>query len=326
MNYLVAGGAGYIGSHMVKLLAEAGHQVWVLDNLSTGHRWAVDPARCTECDLLDAAALDQLFAVQRFDAVLHFAASSLVGESIADPGKYYRNNVAATVSLLEAMRRHSVDQLVFSSTAAIFGEPRYSPIDEAHPKAPINPYGRSKWMIEQILDDYAQAHDLRSVCLRYFNAAGAWPDGSIGEAHSPETHLIPLAIGAALGQRPPLTLFGDDYPTHDGTCIRDYIHVVDLSSAHLLALQHLQQGGGSRQFNLGNGTGYSVLDVITAVEQVCARKVPMVRGARRSGDPATLVADARQIQSEWGWQTRYPDLHSMVEHALRFCQRADSRS
>ena len=320
MNYLVAGGAGYIGSHMVKLLAEAGHQVWGLDNLSTGHRWAVDPARFTECDLLDAAALDQLFAAQRFDAVLHFAASSLVGESIADPGKYYRNNVAATVSLLEAMRRHSVDQLVFSSTAAIFGEPRYSPIDEAHPKAPINPYGRSKWMIEQILDDYAQAHGLRSVCLRYFNAAGAWPDGSLGEAHTPETHLIPLAIGAALGQRPALTLFGDDYPTHDGTCIRDYIHVVDLSSAHLLALQHLQQGGSSRQFNLGNGTGYSVLDVITAVEQVCARKVPMVSGARRSGDPATLVADARQIQQQWGWQTRYPDLNSMVEHALRFCQ------
>lgn len=318
MHYLIIGGAGYIGSHMVRYLMEAGHQVTVLDNFATGHRWAIASANLVEGDLGDSALLDRTLAAQRFAAVLHFAAFSLVGESTQQPGRYFQNNVASTLVLLEAMRRHGIDQFVFSSTAAIFGEPRSSPIDEQHPSAPINPYGRSKWMVEQILEDYATAHGLRSVCLRYFNAAGNWPDGSLGELHQPETHLIPLAIDAALGQRPPLVLHGDNYPTADGTCIRDYIHVVDLCRAHHMALDHLQAGGSSARYNLGNGNGYSVRQVIDAVSQVCGQPVPFTVGPRRPGDPAMLVADASRIRSAWGWQPEYPRLESMVQHALAF--------
>ncbi len=314
-HVLIVGGAGYIGSHMVLALDQAGHRVTVLDDLSSGHREAVLAGRLIEGSLGDGQLLDGLLASDPPDAVMHFAAFIEVGESVRDPGKYYRNNFAATQVLLDAMRRHGVDAFIFSSTAAIFGEPRYVPIDEAHPKGPINPYGRSKWMVEQLLEDYDRAYGLRAVALRYFNAAGADPEGRVGERHDPETHLIPLVLQAASGRRESITVFGEDYDTPDGTCIRDYIHVVDLCQAHLLALDALLDGAPSARYNLGNGAGYSVREVIDTARRVTGREIPQRLGSRRPGDPARLVADSRRITAELGWSPRYGDLEDILRHA-----------
>lgn len=315
MRVLIAGGAGYIGSHMVKMLLDRGHEPTVLDDFSTGYRDAVIGGRVVEADLADRSALDVLFASARFDAVMHFASFIQVGESVELPAKYYRNNFANTLNLLDAMLAAGVDRFVFSSTAAIFGEPEYVPIDEAHPKRPINPYGRSKLMVEQALEDYDRAYGLKSVCLRYFNAAGADPSGLIGERHEPETHLIPLVLQAASGRRESISVFGSDYDTPDGTCVRDYIHVVDLCDVHLLALDWMGRNGCSDAFNLGNGQGFSVREVIAAAEAVSGRKVRVVEGPRRAGDPARLVADARSARSELGWEPIYADLETIVAHA-----------
>ncbi|MFO1352432.1 MAG: UDP-glucose 4-epimerase GalE [Gammaproteobacteria bacterium] len=315
---LVIGGAGYIGSHMVKLLTRAGLEVDVFDNFSTGYREAVVAGRLIEGDLADADCLDRVFATGRFAGVLHFASYIQVGESVREPAKYYRNNVANTLNMLDAMVKHGVGALIFSSTAAIFGEPERLPIDETHPKNPVNPYGRSKWMMEQILADYDAAYGLKSTCLRYFNAAGADPEGELGERHEPETHLLPLVLQAASGRRPFITVFGTDYPTPDGTCIRDYIHVQDLCDAHLLALRRLWQGAGSAAYNLGNGNGFSVREVIETARQVSGRDIPVRTGERRAGDPARLVADARQARIELGWTPRYAPLSAIVEHAWRW--------
>ena len=314
-SILVVGGAGYIGAHMVKRLRRAGFPVAVADDLSSGHREAVLGAPLHVGDIGDAAFVDRLLADVRPAAVMHFASCIQVGESVVDPAKYYRNNVAATQVLLDGMRAHGVSRFLFSSTAAIFGDPRYVPIDEAHPKAPINPYGRSKWFVEQMLEDYDRAYGLRSVCLRYFNAAGADPEGELGECHEPETHLVPLVLQVASGRRPHITVYGEDYATPDGTCIRDYIHVDDLAEAHLLALRQLLEGGASARFNLGNGSGYSVREVIEAVRRVTGHAIPVVAGARREGDPPVLVADARAAREALGWQPRHADLDTIVAHA-----------
>lgn len=319
-SILVVGGAGYIGSHMVKYLARAGHHVVVLDNLSTGHADAVRYGELVVGDMADTELLDRLFHSHRFDAVMHFAAFSLVGESVSDPGKYYRNNVANTLNLLDAMVRHQVKHFVFSSTAATFGEPQTDRIDESHRQNPINPYGRSKLVVEHILADYDRAYDLRSVCLRYFNAAGADPEGELGERHDPETHLIPLVLQAASGRRSHIHVFGTDYETPDGSCLRDYIHVQDLCSAHQLALEWLQKHDQSQQFNLGNGDGYSVLEVITTAREVTGKEIPVLIGDRRVGDPARLIADATLAQQQLGWEPDYPDLADMIAHAWHWEQ------
>ena len=311
---LVVGGAGYIGSHMVWLLGQKGVDVVTLDNLSSGHRDAVLHGQFVLGDIADRLILDKVFGEHKFDAVMHFASFIQVGESVLDPAKYYQNNVVNTLNLLNAMRAHGVDKFIFSSTAAIFGEPEYIPIGEAHPQSPINPYGWSKRMVEQVLADYDRAYNLKSVCLRYFNAAGAHPDGLLGERHDPETHLIPLVLQAASGQRPHITVFGRDYDTPDGTCIRDYIHILDLAEAHWLALQHLQSGGETRAYNLGNGNGYSVNEVIETARRITGRAIPVQEGQRREGDPARLVADAGKIQQELGWQPIYADLNTIVKH------------
>ncbi len=326
MNILVVGGAGYIGSLMVKMLARAGHGVTTLDNLSTGHMDAVRYGEFVLGDMADGALLDQLLASRPFDAVMHFAAFSLVGESMADPGKYYRNNVANTLNLLDAMVRHGVLNFIFSSTAAIFGEPVRLPMDESHPKLPINPYGRSKLMVEQILEDYDRAYGLKSTALRYFNAAGADPEGELGERHEPETHLIPLILQAASGRREAITVFGTDYDTPDGTCIRDYIHVQDLCDAHLLALERMLETGQSARYNLGNGEGFSVKEVIDTARRVTGRDIPTVWGERRPGDPARLVADATAARRELGWAPKFDALDAMIAHAQawelgHFCAR-----
>lgn len=320
MPILVIGGAGYIGSHMVKQLARAGHSVVVLDNLTTGFPELARHGELVVGDLADSVLLGRLFTEHRFDGVMHFAAASLVGESMADPGKYYRNNVANTVNLLEAMVRHGVKHFIFSSTAATFGEPEYVPIDEAHPQRPINPYGASKLMVERILRDYHAAHGLNSVSLRYFNACGADPEGELGECHDPETHLIPLVLQAASGRREAITVFGRDYATEDGTCIRDYIHVDDLCSAHALALDALVQGHkkGALAYNLGNGQGYSVQQVVEVARRVVAEdgcQLKVEEGCRRPGDPAVLVADAALAKRELGWEPRYTDLETIIRHA-----------
>lgn len=318
MNVLVVGGAGYIGSHMVRMLAGLAHEVVTFDDLSTGFRDAVQGGQFVEGSLHDPEALKRVFAAHDFDAVVHFSGSIAVGESVRDPAKYYQNNLAGTLNLLDAMRECGVNKIVFSSTAAIFGHPQYVPIDELHPQAPINPYGMTKWVTERILQDYDAAYGLRSVALRYFNAAGASPDALLGERHDPETHLIPLALRVAKGGLQELTVFGTDYDTPDGTCIRDYIHVVDLCSAHVLALQHLLSDGESRAYNLGNGQGYSVKQVIEVAERVTKRKIPLIYGPRRAGDPPRLVADASRIRHDWGWGPVFSDLETIVEHAWRW--------
>jgi UDP-glucose 4-epimerase len=315
---LVVGGAGYIGSHMVWLLGQKGVDVVTLDNLSSGHRDAVLHGQFVHGDIADQLILDKVFRQYKFDAVMHFASSIQVGESVQDPAKYYQNNVVNTLSLLNAMCAHGVDKFIFSSTAAIFGEPEDASIDEAHPKRPINPYGWSKLMVEQALADYDRAYGLKSVCLRYFNAAGAHPNSLLGERHEPETHLIPLVLQAASGRRPSITAFGRDYDTPDGTCIRDYIHILDLAEAHWLALQYLQAAGGTTAFNLGNGNGYSVESVIQAVRRVTSEVIPVQEGRRRLGDPARLVANAAKIRQELGWQPAYSDLDVIVEHAWQW--------
>ncbi len=314
MKILIVGGAGYIGSHMVAILAEKGAEVVTLDSLVTGHRDAVIAGEFVQGDLADRAMLARVFATHRFDAVMHFASFIQVGESVRDPAPYYRNNVANTQNLLDAMVAHGVESFVFSSTAAVFGEPVRVPIDETHPTRPINPYGRSKLMVEQMLRDYERAYALQSVSLRYFNAAGADPDGRLGERHDPETHLIPLVLQAASGRGRPVRVFGSDYDTPDGTCIRDYIHVVDLCEAHLLALQRLAGGGGSGAFNLGNGNGYSVREVIDTARRVTGKAIPVEYAERRPGDPARLVADASCARAEMGWSPQF-DLAAIVEHA-----------
>jgi UDP-glucose 4-epimerase len=318
MKILVTGGAGYIGSHMVRMLAELNHEVVTFDDLSSGFRDAVLYGEFVEGSLHDNSALSKLFGTHQFDAVVHFAGSIVVSESVREPAKYYQNNLVGSLNLFDAMRKHGVKNLVFSSTAAIFGTPQYVPIDEVHPQAPINPYGMTKWVTEQILRDFDVAYGLRSTALRYFNAAGASPDAVLGERHDPETHLIPLALRAADGEIPELTVFGTDYDTPDGTCIRDYIHILDLCDAHVLALRHLANGGESRAYNLGNGQGYSVKEVIQAAERISKKKIPVIYGPRRAGDPPRLVANANKIQQDWGWSPRFAKLEQIIEHAWQW--------
>ncbi|SHJ97228.1 UDP-glucose 4-epimerase GalE [Halomonas caseinilytica] len=320
---LVVGGCGYIGSHMVKQLVRAGNKVVVLDNLSTGFRELAQYGTLVVGDLGDVDLLERLFREHAFDGVMHFAANSLVGESVVEPSKYYRNNVANTLGLLDVMVRHDVRHFIFSSTAATFGEPERTPIDERHPQAPINPYGASKLMVERILADYANAYGLNSVSLRYFNACGADPEGELGECHDPETHLIPLILQAASGRRDSITVFGRDYATEDGTCVRDYIHIEDLCSAHALALSMLLEGrnSGALAYNLGNGHGFSVQQVIDVVKSVVARdgcSLEVEEGDRRPGDPAVLVADATQAKEELGWRPAFADLEKIVTHAWQW--------
>ena len=315
MNILVTGGAGYIGSHMVKLLLKSHYKVVIIDDFSTGYENALLGGTLIWGSIQDKKLLHKIFSEMSIDAVLHFAGSIVVGESVIDPEKYYQNNLVATLRLLQAMRLHNVKKLVFSSTAAIFGLPQYIPIDELHPTSPINPYGTTKWMTEKVLSDYGRAYGFHSVCLRYFNAAGADPDGLLGERHDPETHLIPLALQVASGRLASLTIYGDDYDTADGTCIRDYVHVEDLCNAHLLALEHLFSGGDSRSYNLGNGRGYSIMEVINAVKTVTGKLVPTLVDVRREGDPPVLVADPKNIHRDWGWTAKYPELEEIVSHA-----------
>ena len=315
---LVTGGAGYVGAHACKALAARGYRPIVFDNLVYGHRAAVKWGPLEVGDIADRARLDAVIAEHRPQAVMHFAAFTYVGESVADPGKYYRNNVAGTLSLLEAMRDHAIGKLVFSSTAATYGTPVSVPIPETATKAPINPYGQSKWTAEQMISDFAVAHGLRSAALRYFNAAGADPDGEIGECHDPESHLIPLAMQAVTGDGPPLSLFGDDYPTPDGTCIRDYVHVTDLADAHVRALEQLDQREGAEAFNLGTGRGASVREVMDAIEQAAGKGVPHSIGPRRAGDPAELVSDPAKAMRELGWKPMLSGLDSIVATAWQW--------
>jgi UDP-glucose 4-epimerase len=319
LKFLICGGAGYVGSHMVNYLVSQRHEVVVYDNLSTGHREAVAAdVPFIVGDIGDATSLAILFQAHRFDAVIHFCAHSLVGESVGNPYRYYQNNVSNTLVLLQAMREAGVNRLVFSSTAAVFGHPEGDSIDEAHPTEPINPYGRSKLMVEKILVDAAHAYGLRSVALRYFNAAGADPSATIGEAHEPETHLIPNVLKAVLGQGTGLKVFGDDYETRDGTCVRDYVHVNDLASAHLLAVEYLERHEGAFTFNLGNGLGFSVREVIAAATRVTGRPVPHEFAPRRPGDPATLVASSKRARDRLGWQPRFADLDDILASAWQW--------
>ncbi len=315
MKILVVGGAGYIGSHMVKQLSLAGNDVITLDNLSYGYRDAVKYGKFIEGDLGDNAVLDAIFKSADIDAVMHFAGFIQVGESVIKPSMYYHNNVVNTLTLLDAMLRHDIKNFIFSSTAAIFGEPDYTPIDEKHQKQPINPYGHSKLMIEQVLDDYDKAYGLRSTCLRYFNAAGADPDGELGERHIPETHLIPLILQAASGRRDDIKVFGDDYETDDGSCVRDYIHINDLCQAHSLALDSMIKNNKSARFNLGNGKGFSVKQVIDVVKDVSGKNFKVSIEPRRDGDPAVLVADATLAKKELNWQPEFAELKDIVKTA-----------
>ena len=317
MRILVTGGAGYIGSHTVELLLSRGHEVYVYDNLSNGHRRAVPSDRLIEGDLGDISRLDQLFVESRIEAVLHFAAFASVGESVRHPGKYYQNNLIHTLSLMEGMRRHGVWRFVFSSTCATYGMPQCLPITEDEPQRPINPYGNAKLAVERALADYATAYRWGYAALRYFNAAGASTRADIGEDHDPETHLIPIVLQTALGQRPHVEVFGTDYDTPDGTCIRDYIHVEDLAEAHLLALEHLEPGK-ELHYNLGVARGYSVREVIRTAEEVTGKSVPVREGPRRVGDAPVLVASAEKIQRELGWRPRYTDLRRIIETAWRW--------
>lgn len=315
---LVIGGAGYIGSQMVKMLLAAGYKVVTFDNLSGGYQDAVLGGDFVFGNLEDRPSLEHLFTSYHFDAVMHFASFIQVGESVINPSKYYQNNVVATLNLLDTMVIYNVKPFIFSSTAAIFGEPQYVPIDEQHPKQPINPYGLSKWMIEQILSDYDSAYGLKSICLRYFNAAGADPDGELGERHDPETHLIPLVLQAASGRRDAITIYGQDYDTPDGTCLRDYIHITDLCQAHLLALEQLLNGADSSAYNLGNGAGFSVKEIIDIAEKVTDKKIPVIMGERRDGDPARLVADSKLAKTVLDWQPQYADLATIIAHAWQW--------
>jgi len=312
---LVAGGAGYIGSHMVRKLIETNHDVVVLDNLSTGNRRLIQGGEFVPGDLGDPETMDHLFSSHAIDAVMHFAAFSQVGESMHHPLTYYRNNIAATITLLDAMVRHNVKHFIFSSTAAVYGEPESIPIAEDHPCMPTNPYGNTKLAVERMLADCDTAHGLKYAALRYFNAAGADGSGEIGEMHDPETHLIPIVLQAASGQRDHIQVFGTDYPTTDGTCIRDYVHVNDLAQAHLLALDALLEGAGSAVYNLGSSKGYSVREVIGKAETVTGRKISVQEAPRRAGDPAILIAGSDRIRKELGWKPVYDNLEAIIESA-----------
>jgi UDP-glucose 4-epimerase len=315
MAVLVTGGAGYIGSHTVAALLEKGEQVVTVDNLYQGHRDAVLGGKLYVGDLRDEAFLDRVFAENDIDGVIHFAANSLVGESMQNPGKYYHNNVYGTLCLLEAMKKAGVSRIVFSSTAATYGEPERVPIDEYDRTQPTNAYGETKLAMEKMIRWFGVAHGIRSVSLRYFNAAGAHESGKIGEDHRPESHLVPIVLQAALGQRDSVAIFGDDYPTEDGTCVRDYIHVSDLADAHLLALDRLRQGGESAVYNLGNGQGFSVKQVVELARQVTGRPIPAKVEPRRAGDPAVLIASSERARQELGWQPRRASLERIIASA-----------
>jgi len=318
---LIAGGAGYIGSHANKLLTERGYETVVLDNLVYGHRESVRWGQFAEADLSDIDQIRAVFRKYPIEAVMHFSAYAYVGESVTDPEKYYYNNVANTLNLLKVMREFKVGYFVFSSTCATYGVPQQTLLTESHPQVPINPYGETKLMVERILRDYSVAYGLNYVALRYFNAAGADVDAEIGEWHQPETHLIPLVLDAALGRREAIDIYGTDYPTPDGTCVRDYIHVTDLSDAHILALEYLKKGGASTAFNLGNGTGFSVRQVIETVEQVTAKKIAVREVPRRPGDPPVLVGSNALARETLGWEPRLHELPVIIETAWKWHQR-----
>jgi UDP-glucose-4-epimerase GalE len=322
---LVTGGAGYVGSHTVRELVRRGERVIVLDDLSEGHREAVRGLELLEADLTDRGSigttLDGLFRSETFEAVLHFAGRAYVGESVRDPERYYRVNVGGGIELLAAMARNKVPAIIFSSTCATYGEPEIVPIPETHPQRPLSAYGRTKLSFELALADFETAHGIRHINLRYFNAAGAHPDGDLGEDHQPETHLIPLVCDAAMGLRSSVSIYGDDYPTSDGTCIRDYIHVVDLASAHLLALESLRSGAASASYNLGVGRGYSVHEVVDSVERVSGQKAPVETAPRRPGDPPRLIASHEKVKMELGWKPQFTTLDSIIETAWRFKQK-----
>lgn len=318
---LVVGGAGYIGSHMVKDLLAGGYEVITLDDLSTGHRDLLPGGTFVKGDLGDEAILSRLFSSHNISAVMHFAAFSLVGESVEDPLKYYRNNLAATTTLLRAMVQHDVKRFIFSSTAAVYGEPAEIPITENHPCNPTNPYGATKIAVERMLHDCDSSYGLKYVSLRYFNASGADESGTIGERHTRETHLIPLVLKVATGEREDISIFGTDYPTPDGTCIRDYIHVSDLTHAHLLALEALISGGESAVYNLGNNQGYSVREVIELAKKVTGKKIPVIEADRRPGDPARLIASSEKIKSSLGWRPKYENLDTIIKTAWSWHQK-----
>ena len=318
---LVTGGAGYIGSHTIKVLLGRGHEVVALDNLSTGHRELVLCDEFVEVDLLDYPALEEVFSRYPVRSVIHFAARTAVGESVENPRVYYETNVVGGLNLLRAMAEGGVEEIIFSSSAAVYGDPETLPIPEDHPKRPKSPYGRTKWIFEEILADYARAYGLRYVALRYFNAAGSDPDGRIGEWHDPEPHLIPIVLEAALGLRDHVEIFGTDYDTPDGTCIRDFIHVVDLAEAHVLALERLREGRVGTAYNLGTGTGHSVREVIEACRRVTGREIPVVEGPRRPGDPPALVADPTKARRELGWEPRFTSLEEIIATAWRWMLR-----
>ena len=319
MAILVCGGAGYIGSHAVHALVEKGEQVVIVDNLQTGHRGALNPAaKFYEGDIRDAAVLDKIFTENKIEAVIHFAANSLVGESMEKPLLYFNNNVYGMQMLLEGMVRHGVDKIVFSSTAATYGEPKRVPIHEDDETCPTNTYGETKLTMEKMMKWVSRANGVRNVSLRYFNAAGALPDGSIGEDHNTETHLIPLILQVPTGRRDHITVFGDDYPTPDGTCLRDYIHVVDLADAHVLALEYLRKGGASDIFNLGNGQGFSVKEMIAAAEKATGRSIKVEIGARRAGDPAQLIASSEKARTVLGWKPQFTDVEQVIGTAWKW--------
>ncbi len=310
---MVMGGAGYIGSHTLKYLIKHGYEAFAVDNLSCGHKEAVLDADLIKADLLDKNSLDEVFKNNKVDAVVHFAAYSLVGESVENPAKYYRNNVVGTLNLLDAMRDYDVNKIVFSSTCATYGNPQYTPIDEKHQQSPINPYGQTKLTIEKIFQDYQKAYGLKYIALRYFNAAGADESGLIGESHNPESHLIPIVLQAIMGKRENIKIFGDDYDTKDGTCLRDYIHVNDLAKAHMLALEKLDEYQGF--INLGTGVATSVKEIIKAAEEVSGKKCPTVIAARRAGDPAVLYADNRLAEKVLGWKAKYTKIEDIIRTA-----------
>lgn len=315
---LVTGGAGYVGSHICKAVAQAGYLPVVYDNLTQGHRWAVKWGPFEMGDVADTTHLDEVMARYRPQAVMHFAAHIAAGESMVSPDKYYRNNVVGLLGLLSSMRTHDVKRFVFSSTAAVYGTPIRVPIDEDHPKAPINPYGSSKLTCEMILADFAGAYGLRPVSLRYFNAAGADPDGDLGEAHDPETHLIPAVLSSAHDRRAHFAIYGDDYDTHDGTCVRDFVHVTDIADAHLLALQQLDRAGRPLCYNLGNGQGYSVREVLDVARKVTGRRILAKVERARPGDPPILLADTRRAREELGWKPQFEALEDQITHAWRW--------
>ncbi|MCS7240206.1 MAG: UDP-glucose 4-epimerase GalE [Candidatus Bipolaricaulota bacterium] len=323
---LVTGGAGYIGSHTVKELLRAGYEVVVVDDLSSGHRQFVLTKHFVRADIRNRQALREVFERHPIEAVMHFAALTSVPESVADPGRYYDVNLLGSLNLLEAMRAFGVKRIVFSSSAAVYGDPEKIPIPEDHPTRPKSPYGKSKLMFEEILADYAQAYGFFFVSLRYFNAAGSDPEGEIGEWHEPERHLIPIVLEVALGKRPYVEIFGTDYATPDGTGVRDYIHVVDLARAHVLALKRLERGGESKVYNLGIGRGYSVREVIAVCRKVTGRKIPVQEGPRRPGDPAVLVADPTRAQKELGWKPQYTTLEPIVETAWQWMLKISSKT